>query len=245
MVIEDDGPGIPEAVIGQVFEPFFRADPARRQNIPGAGLGMTIAHEIVTRAGGTIQIVNRPGGGLMQTVSMPEAPEPDEPGRKPRYGQCLSLVTNPADSRTAVSARWRRTNATSQFHHPAVTVALALLVSRPSLAEEQSVCADAQTTIEIGDCVRKAFDKADAELNDVWKQVMQTFKPNDYMAAKDLKTWKDMLTASQRAWVEFKEKDCESVSYEWWGGRALNAVMFCLLDHDEPDQGPQGTLLDR
>ncbi len=79
VVIEDDGPGIPEAVIGQVFEPFFRADPARRQNIPGAGLGMTIAHEIVTRAGGTIQIVNRPGGGLMQTVSMPEAPEPDEP----------------------------------------------------------------------------------------------------------------------------------------------------------------------
>ena len=118
------------------------------------------------------------------------------------------------------------------FIIPAVTVALAPPVSRPSLAEEQSVCADAQTTIEIGDCVRKAFDKADAELNDVWKQVMQTFKPNDYMAAKDLKTWKDMLTASQRAWVEFKEKDCESVSYEWWGGSgASNAVMFCLLDH--------------
>lgn len=78
VVIEDDGPGIPEAVIGQVFEPFFRADPARRQNIPGAGLGMTIANEIVTRAGGSIQIVNRPGGGLMQTVSLPEARDPEE-----------------------------------------------------------------------------------------------------------------------------------------------------------------------
>ncbi|WP_108682964.1 ATP-binding protein [Methyloceanibacter sp. wino2] len=77
VTIEDDGPGIPEEVLGQVFEPFFRADPARRQNIPGAGLGLTIAHEIVTRAGGSIQIVNRPGGGLLQTVFLPELREPE------------------------------------------------------------------------------------------------------------------------------------------------------------------------
>lgn len=75
VVIEDDGPGIPEEVIGQVFEPFFRADPARRQNIPGAGLGLTIANEIVTRAGGNISIANRPGGGLVQIVELPEAKE--------------------------------------------------------------------------------------------------------------------------------------------------------------------------
>jgi HAMP domain-containing protein len=55
------------------FEPFFRADPARRQDIPGAGLGLTIAYEIVSRAGGRIAIANRPGGGLLQTVELPEA----------------------------------------------------------------------------------------------------------------------------------------------------------------------------
>jgi signal transduction histidine kinase len=75
VVIEDDGPGIPEEVIGQVFEPFFRADPARRQNIPGAGLGLTIAHEIVSRAGGSISIANRPEGGLVQIVELPEGKE--------------------------------------------------------------------------------------------------------------------------------------------------------------------------
>ena len=74
VTIEDDGPGIPEEIIDQVFEPFFRADPARRQNIPGAGLGLTIAYEIIARAGGTIEIVNRPGGGLLQTVSLPQTP---------------------------------------------------------------------------------------------------------------------------------------------------------------------------
>jgi signal transduction histidine kinase len=72
IVIEDDGPGIPPKMMDQVFEPFFRADPARRQDIPGAGLGLTIANEIVQRAGGRISIANGPGGGLVQIVELPE-----------------------------------------------------------------------------------------------------------------------------------------------------------------------------
>jgi signal transduction histidine kinase len=55
----------------QVFEPFFRADPARRQPIPGAGLGLTISREIIRRAGGDITIANRPGGGLIQIIELP------------------------------------------------------------------------------------------------------------------------------------------------------------------------------
>jgi signal transduction histidine kinase len=71
IVIEDEGPGIAPELLGQVFEPFFRADPARRQNIPGVGLGLTIAREIIQRAGGTIAIFNRPDGGLTQVVELP------------------------------------------------------------------------------------------------------------------------------------------------------------------------------
>lgn len=71
IVIIDEGPGIPENVIGRVFEPFFRADPARRQSIPGAGLGLTIAREIIQRAGGAIKIENATGGGLMQSIELP------------------------------------------------------------------------------------------------------------------------------------------------------------------------------
>jgi signal transduction histidine kinase len=73
VLIEDDGPGIPPELLGQVFEPFFRADPARRQDIPGAGLGLTIAKEIIQRAGGTITISNRADGGLTQVVELPVA----------------------------------------------------------------------------------------------------------------------------------------------------------------------------
>jgi signal transduction histidine kinase len=70
VIIEDEGPGIPPELLGQVFEPFFRVDPGRRQNIPGAGLGLTIAREIVQRAGGNIKISNRNGGGLKQVVEL-------------------------------------------------------------------------------------------------------------------------------------------------------------------------------
>ena len=57
--IADDGPGIPEELIGRAFEPFFRVDLGRRQLKPGAGLGMAIAKEIIDQAGGSIKIANR------------------------------------------------------------------------------------------------------------------------------------------------------------------------------------------
>lgn len=71
--IVDEGPGIPENLIGQVFEPFFRVDPARRKSVPGAGLGLAIAREIVERFGGTLAIANRNPRGLIQTVTLPMA----------------------------------------------------------------------------------------------------------------------------------------------------------------------------
>ncbi len=71
VTIADDGPGIPEDLIGRAFEPFFRVDPGRRQFKPGAGLGMAIAKEIVDQAGGSIIVANRKGGGLDQTIRLP------------------------------------------------------------------------------------------------------------------------------------------------------------------------------
>ena len=70
LTIDDNGPGIPEHLISQVFEPFFRVDPARTQATKGAGLGLAIAREIVERFGGTIEISNRPEGGLRQLVHL-------------------------------------------------------------------------------------------------------------------------------------------------------------------------------
>ena len=73
ITIADQGPGIAPDLMNQVFEPFFRADRARRQQIPGAGLGLTISREIIRRAGGDITIANRLGGGLIQVIELPAA----------------------------------------------------------------------------------------------------------------------------------------------------------------------------
>ncbi|RWC12077.1 MAG: ATP-binding protein [Mesorhizobium sp.] len=72
VTIRDEGPGIPEELIDQVFEPFFRVDAARRKIMPGAGLGLAIAKEIIERFGGTITIANcKKPKGLVQTVKLP------------------------------------------------------------------------------------------------------------------------------------------------------------------------------
>lgn len=71
IIIADKGPGIPEPLIGRVFEPFFRVDPARGAPIPGAGLGLAIAHEIISANEGTLQLENGPQGGLIQRVTFP------------------------------------------------------------------------------------------------------------------------------------------------------------------------------
>jgi len=69
IVIEDRGPGIPEELLPRVFEPFFRIEPARNAPIPGAGLGLAIAHEIIVRNGGTLVLRNLFGhAGLQQRV---------------------------------------------------------------------------------------------------------------------------------------------------------------------------------
>ncbi len=64
----DRGPGIDEAHLGQVFDRFFKADPARGG---GAGLGLSIALENAHLQRGTITVANREGGGARFTLRLP------------------------------------------------------------------------------------------------------------------------------------------------------------------------------
>lgn len=57
--IEDDGPGIPEADIARMQEPFTRGDPSRNSGTGGAGLGLALARAIAEQHGGTLALTNR------------------------------------------------------------------------------------------------------------------------------------------------------------------------------------------
>ncbi len=67
----DDGPGIPEAQMAQVLEPFVRLDPARGRDTIGFGLGLPIVMQAISAEGGTLALANRSSGGLVATVTLP------------------------------------------------------------------------------------------------------------------------------------------------------------------------------
>lgn len=69
LVIKDEGPGIPQEQMEDVFKPHFRLATDK----DGHGLGMGIAKSIVHAHGGEISIQNRPEGGLQVRVSLPRA----------------------------------------------------------------------------------------------------------------------------------------------------------------------------
>jgi signal transduction histidine kinase len=69
--IRDEGPGIPEELLQQVFEPFYRVESSRNRDSGGTGLGLCIARDIAEAHGGTIELRNRPEGGLEATLSLP------------------------------------------------------------------------------------------------------------------------------------------------------------------------------
>ncbi|OWU72358.1 ATP-binding protein [Phaeobacter sp. 22II1-1F12B] len=79
--VSDNGPGVPEAELEQVFEPFFRLEKSRSRETGGTGLGLSIARTIVRAHGGDVALTNRTEGGLLVTVTLPLETEPDQQER--------------------------------------------------------------------------------------------------------------------------------------------------------------------
>lgn len=68
LVVEDDGPGIPEAELERVRQPFRRVEGSRNRETGGTGLGLYIAQQLVRRQGAVLVLGNRPEGGLRVEV---------------------------------------------------------------------------------------------------------------------------------------------------------------------------------
>jgi len=71
ITVEDDGPGIPDAELERVFEPFYRIETSRNRKTGGTGLGLAVVRSIIRGHGGEVVMTNNPKGGLRAIVTLP------------------------------------------------------------------------------------------------------------------------------------------------------------------------------
>lgn len=71
IVVDDNGPGIPEAEREEVFKPFYRLDASRNPDTGGSGLGLSIARDVARSHGGDITLSDAPTGGLRALLRLP------------------------------------------------------------------------------------------------------------------------------------------------------------------------------
>ena len=71
IVVDDDGPGIPEEQLSNVVRPFYRLEDSRSRLTGGTGLGLAIVDEVARGHGGSLNLSNRTGGGLRAVLRLP------------------------------------------------------------------------------------------------------------------------------------------------------------------------------
>lgn len=72
ITVADRGPGVPEAIAGRIFDPFFSTKGVGK----GLGLGLSISYNIISDFGGSLTVGRRPGGGALVTVTLAAAHAP-------------------------------------------------------------------------------------------------------------------------------------------------------------------------
>ena len=78
--VRDNGTGMSQRVRRRIFDPFFTT----KEPGHGTGLGMFFCHEVVTAAGGTIEVTSTPGSGTLVTIALPELKRTDSGRVVPR-----------------------------------------------------------------------------------------------------------------------------------------------------------------
>lgn len=113
--VEDQGPGISEDFIEDLFKPFTREQREEDASLPGSGLGLSISHELVRLMGGSIEVDSEIGKGTTMTVRLPlagrsEALEIESPNtaESPSKQRLRALICDDHESTCKVIRRMLR-----------------------------------------------------------------------------------------------------------------------------------------
>jgi uncharacterized protein YecT (DUF1311 family) len=118
-----------------------------------------------------------------------------------------------------------------------LSILLAGSISHAALAEESVSpdCSEALSTADMNRCADAEFAKADAELNAVYQKALAAIPELAGDPPWDAKSWEDALRASQRAWVAFRDAECEKHVAMFWtnGSGATVDILGCKTEKTE------------
>jgi uncharacterized protein YecT (DUF1311 family) len=105
-------------------------------------------------------------------------------------------------------------------------------VSIATLSHAKVDCKKAMTTLDINACAQADFEVVEKKLNDTYRRVMKSLsKPDEGLAYAEIKKG---LIEAQRAWVVFRQKDCDAY-YTLHASGTIRTVMYigCMQNHAE------------
>ena len=92
--------------------------------------------------------------------------------------------------------------------------------AKPAAPAKKQPCADAQTQSAMNQCAIDEYKKADAELNRVYQQLLPKLEA----------THQEKLKAAQRAWISFRDADCEYEAFAFEGGSMQPLIRYSCLE---------------
>lgn len=127
-----------------------------------------------------------------------------------------------------------------------LAAALLTVVPISAHAGDQMIdCANAISTADLNDCASKELDAADAELNAVYKEAIGSIPSMATDNSRfNAKSWEEALRKSQRAWVAFRDAECDGhVPMFMGGGTATTGeVIGCQTEMTRARQVTQGAV---
>ncbi len=119
------------------------------------------------------------------------------------------------------------------LRHPlAGTAALALCATLAGPAHALD-CARASTTLELNECAARAQKAVEQTLNQTYQQALKALQQPDTETEKFSAT-RQRLVEAQRAWMKFREADCEAVYLQYVSGSIRNLMFIgCMQKHAE------------
>jgi uncharacterized protein YecT (DUF1311 family) len=109
-----------------------------------------------------------------------------------------------------------------------IALPLALALALPASAQQVD-CSNAITQLDLNNCAAQDWEEADARLNEVYAETLAVLQEADASYPISGDSEEDRLRAAQRAWIAYRDANCDSAGYPMRGGSAEPLLTYGCL----------------